>query len=380
MFILPRRTRLSQGLNVTTTVRLLLLSLLLNAANVYATDTLRFIGDISFATGEKFQDTELGGLSGITFDKRNKKLLAVSDDKSQVNETRFYEFDLLLNANAFKVTPSKIVKLKNKDGKFFKLGEADFEGIAFQGEDILISSEGANVDPHFLNPELYVFNRKGEFKKTLTIPSKFLPKADSDKAIYGYRPNKAFEALSTSLDGNTAYLGSEESLLQDGDISTAAAGSIVRIILYKNSTINSEVAYPLEKVTTETTPGQYPGDNGLVDIAAIDDKTFYTMERSFLPSLNKNVIRIFKCTITKDTTDVTKLDSFKNASFKAVEKTLVADLDTFLPKMSTAQLDNMEGMTFGPTLSNGHRTLVVVSDNNFNKTQRTLFMAFEIMR
>jgi hypothetical protein len=378
--ILPRISLLSQGHNVTTQVRSFLIFFLIshiNCATLYATDTLNFIGDVNFATGEKFQDTEIGGLSGITFDKRHKKLIAISDDKSQVNETRFYEFDLALTDKTFKVTPAKVVKLKNKDGQYFKLGVADFEGISLLGKDLLVSSEGSLAEASFLPPELYLFSDKGEFIKTLSVPTKFLPKV-SDKAIYGSRINKAFEALSTSLDGKTTFLGSEESLLQDGDITTATYGSHVRIVLYKNSLPKMEIAYPLEKVTPEQSTGQNAGDNGLVDIAAVDDKTFYTMERSYLPSTSKNVIRIFKCTITKETTDVSKLDSLKNNAYKTVGKVLVADLDTFLPKMTIAQLDNIEGISFGPTLSNGHRTLIVVSDNNFNKTQRTLFMAFEI--
>jgi hypothetical protein len=141
-----------------------------------------------------------------------------------------------------------------------------------------------------------------------------------------------------------------------------------------------EVAYSLEKVEVEKSPGQYPAENGLVDIAAIDDKNFYTMERRYIHSINKNIIRIFKCAITNKTTDISKMDSLKVGSFSAVQKTLVADLDAYLPKMNPAELDNIEGIAFGPTLANGNRTLIVVSDNNFGKGQRTLFMAFELLR
>ncbi|MEP7252098.1 MAG: hypothetical protein ABI683_06950 [Ginsengibacter sp.] len=38
----------------------------------------------------------------------------------------------------------------------------------------------------------------------------------------------------------------------------------------------------------------------------------------------------------------------------------------------------MEGVCFGPTLSNGHRTLIFVSDNNFVAAQKTQFLLFEI--
>ena len=41
-------------------------------------------------------------------------------------------------------------------------------------------------------------------------------------------------------------------------------------------------------------------------------------------------------------------------------------------------IDNIEGVTFGPNLPDGHRTLLFVSDNNFSLLQKTQFLLFEI--
>ena len=41
-------------------------------------------------------------------------------------------------------------------------------------------------------------------------------------------------------------------------------------------------------------------------------------------------------------------------------------------------LDNFEAMTFGPTLPDGGRTLLVVSDDNFRVTQKTVFLLFRL--
>jgi hypothetical protein len=43
-------------------------------------------------------------------------------------------------------------------------------------------------------------------------------------------------------------------------------------------------------------------------------------------------------------------------------------------------LDNIEGITFGPRLRTGERTLILVSDNNFSAIQFTQFLAFAIRR
>jgi len=37
-------------------------------------------------------------------------------------------------------------------------------------------------------------------------------------------------------------------------------------------------------------------------------------------------------------------------------------------------IDNIEGVTFGPTRPNGKRTLFFVSDNNFNSFKKTDFI------
>jgi hypothetical protein len=42
-------------------------------------------------------------------------------------------------------------------------------------------------------------------------------------------------------------------------------------------------------------------------------------------------------------------------------------------------IDNVEGITFGPMLPNGHRSLIFVSDNNFNDKQKTQFFLFEVL-
>jgi len=51
----------------------------------------------------------------------------------------------------------------------------------------------------------------------------------------------------------------------------------------------------------------------------------------------------------------------------------VADFAT----LGLPRLDNTEGMCWGPPQPGGKRTLVVVSDDNFNRSQITQFAAFE---
>lgn len=370
---------LSQGLNVTLIVRSFLFFSLL-FSQVYATESLRFIGEVNFNTGTIFQETQLGGLSGITFDKEQNKLLAISDDKSWISETRFYEFDLNLTQTSFKVIPLKVVKLKKADGSYFQKDEADFEGISLLNNDILISSEGNSAQTPSSSSQLYRFFRNGTFKDMIPVPEKFIFKKSGNTIINGTRDNKGFETLSSSSDAQITMMAAEDALYQDGDVASTVHASTTRIIIYKDLKPISEIAYRLEKIQTQKNDESVgASDNGLVDIAVIDDKNFYALERMWLSSVKKNIIRIYKCKVTTSTTDISKLMSLKSEQINSVEKVLVADLDSFTTQMKPKALDNIEGLSFGPKLPNGAQSVIVVSDNNFSPNQRTLFMAFELI-
>jgi len=63
----------------------------------------------------------------------------------------------------------------------------------------------------------------------------------------------------------------------------------VRIIQYKDQKANKEFAYTLDKVPSIKVAGLTVGETGLSDILAINDKTFYTIERSYLPLAKKQL-------------------------------------------------------------------------------------------
>jgi hypothetical protein len=348
--------------------------------NALTAEKLRFIGDQNIPKGEKFKETELGGLSGLAYDKQNNKILAISDDRSAINDARFYEFDFKLTDKNFSVSPTEVVTLKNKEGKIFKKGMGDFEGITFYNGDLLISSKGwINHEPP-IPPELIQFTRLGAYKNNIEIPEKFLPLKGSENKS-GVRDNLAFEGLTTTPDGKTVWMGTEEALNQDDHTSTPTYASTVRLIQYKELKPVKEVAYLLEKVPSIKIAGLTVGETGLSEILALDDNNFYSIERSYMPLAKKNAIRIFKNSINEKTTNIAKMDSIKGMNIKTVEKELIANLEDFVPQMSNnfQKLGNIEGICFGPKLANGNNTIILVGDNNFRNSQSTQFLAFEII-
>jgi hypothetical protein len=111
--------------------------------------------------------------------------------------------------------------------------------------------------------------------------------------------------------------------------------------------------------------------NGLVAILAVSDTRFIMVERSL--SVGPGfVIKLYLADIA-NATDVAGLDSIAGQDIQVVEKQLLLDLTTL-----GITLDNIEGITFGPELPSGERSLILVSDNNFENIQITQFLAFSV--
>jgi hypothetical protein len=97
------------------------------------------------------------------------------------------------------------------------------------------------------------------------------------------------------------------------------------------------------------------------------------MERSYSTGRLPNTIRLFIADLA-GATDITNTTLKENRNFTAASKKLLLNLDDL--KMYT---DNIEGMTFGPVLPNGHKTLLLVADNNFNPLEQAQVLLFEVI-
>ena len=64
----------------------------------------------------------------------------------------------------------------------------------------------------------------------------------------------------------------------------------------------------------------------------------------------------------------------ENTDFKAAGKKLLLNMDDL-----GIYIDNIEGVTFGPLLPNGHKTLLFIADNNFSPFEKSQVLLFEIL-
>jgi hypothetical protein len=341
---------------------------------------LEFIGEAKIATGTQFLSTEIGGLSGLTYDSEKGLYYAISDDRGQKGPARIYSFKINLKGGCLEsadVLPQSVIKLTDDANASFAVNGIDPEGIAFEpGVGLWVSSEG-NAKT-LIPPFVRLFSLFGRQQRALELPAKLIP----TKEGLGVRDNAALESLTLSPSGQFLYTGTEVAIVQDGTEPTFKDRSPSRIYQFNRASgkVVGEFVYPVEPIAQPTpTPGLR--SSGLVELLAVTDSQLLAMERSYSPGSVNTVgqtgmtIRIFSIDLTGATNIMANEGLVKTpiAALKPVQKTLLLDLkDLKIP------LDNIEGMTFGPRLLNGLRTLVLVSDNNFDPKQFTQFLAFTL--
>lgn len=336
-------------------------------------------GTTSFATGFAFGSTEVGGLSGITYDSNRGVYYALSDDRSQIDPARFYTLEIDLSdgfLDAGDITFLAVTLLTDENGATFPPLSLDPEGIFLvRPGQLYISSEGdASASPP-IDPFVNRFNLVGRQNRALPVPGKFLP---DEAGTTGIRLNLAFESLTATPDRRQLVTATESALQQDGPAADVGQPSLARILQYdlRNKQPEAELVYVVDPVPEVPNPPGAFRVNGLVELLALDDEgTFLALERAFSVGRGNTVV-LYEIS-TGGATDVSDEETlFPGGSmvdFDPVSKRFLLDFADLglIP-------DNLEGLAFGPPMADGRLPLVVVSDNNFNPAQETQFILLAV--
>jgi len=322
---------------------------------------LEFLGQAIVPTATTFQGTTVGGLSSITFDAQRDVFYAVSDDPSQFQPARFYTVALDLSDGHLSngdVAFTDVTTLLAPGGQPYAPFSLDPEGLALtKDRELILTSEGfANS---LVDPFVRRYALDGSFLGSLPVPQPFLPTADHSS---GVRQNLAFESAGVPNNGRFLFTGTENALFQDGPAATVAGGSPARILRYNLQTgrLDRQWIYESDPVAQLPVPATQFSVNGLVELLPLNNQFLIAMERSFSVGVpgTGNTIKLYEVALP-------------GASDGTAQKTLLLDLDELgIP------LDNVEGLTFGPRLPDGRRSVVLVSDNNFAASQFTQFLLF----
>jgi hypothetical protein len=345
---------------------------------------VEFLGEVVVPTGTEFDGTEIGGLSSITFDAGRSVYYALSDDQGNRptgDPVRYYTVAIDLSDGTLDdgdVQFVGVTQLFENQKTPFAPGGLDPEGFTLGREGFLfMSSEGNILADPIIDPFIRRYNHNGRVTADLPIPDKYIPNG----VDWGVRFNLAFESLNPTPDGRSLVTAGEGALFQDGPASTFTNGSLARILVY-----DLRKRTPIDEYVYEVAPWAEPsaifGVNGIVEVLPIDDVgTLLVMERSFsvggvMGGGTGNVVVINEVS-TQGATDVLDIDALYDGG-SPIAFTPVSQREVFAFDDLGIPIDNIEGMTFGPPLSDGRQTLVIVSDNNFSLGQFTQFIVLAL--
>lgn len=342
---------------------------------------LKLINTIEIPFEETFQSIKVGGLSGIDYDAKNNRYYLISDDRSL---PKFYTANITLTENKLKsIDFTAVTILKNSIGgnysNFSKepIGSADPEDIRFNPKtnSIIYCSEGARIlsekQTVLENPFVNFSDLNGHYQNHLHLPENLVMRKEEK----GPRSNGVLEGISFDTKYETIYATLEEPLFEDGTQSTVSKNGIIRLYQFNAETKKNtaQYAYQLETVAHEPNPKDAFSVNGISAVQYYKDKQLFIVERSYSTGILPCTIRVFLCDFEK-ASDIKNTDSVKNQKITLATKKLILNMDDL-----GIYIDNVEGITFGPKLANGNRSLIFIADNNFSEKEKTQLFLFELL-
>lgn len=347
------------------------------------TPRLRLIGEVRVPHRLAVAGTPVGGLSGLDYDPAGDLWYALSDDRSELAPARFYTFRLpitldrldapawlgvgtLLDPQGVPFPPRRLAGTPPEAALV-----VDPESIRWRADTrtLLWTSEGDGRLAQ--GPFLRECAEDGRHLRGLELPANLNVEPGGQR---GARDNLTLEGLTLSRDGRSAWVAMEAALVQDGPLPTATAAGgpcrLTRVDLATGRAVQ-QVAYRPDPIPAQPQPPGGFADNGISEILAWDDRRLLVLERAFVTGVG-NSLRLYLIDPATGS-DTLNLDTLTAANHRPVDKHPVLDFAS----LGLPRLDNTEGLAWGPQLSNGRRSLVCVSDDNFNPGQITQFLAFE---
>ena len=350
----------------------LIFTLLVSSFQALALE-IEYLNQVVLPNKMAFQKTKIGGLSGLYFDPKTQKLFAVSDDRGFVNEPRIYEFKIQISPKDFKVEPQKVIFLTVNESELSHKTTAspsklfsrvlDMEAISMTPwGDFLLTNEGDMNKKPRVNPQLFSVNAAGTIMREFDVPKDFLPEPSGEQKK-GVQNNLAFEGLAMNPNGKEWIMATEAALLQDPK-------DQVRFIQYEMPEAwvlkpGKEYRYPMPQGKANP-KSLIEFQKGVSEIVYLNDHELLVLERLLDISSDgaKLQIQMFQTDLKQPGPD------------GVLNKKMVLDFSSLEAKIG--HNENYEGMTWGPTLPDGRRSLIVVSDDNFMSEQRTQFLLFAV--
>ncbi len=355
-------------------------------ADIATTSTLHFLGEKDIPYNLSYNNTTVGGLSGIDYDAASKTYYFISDDRSAINEARFYTATIDFTSKGIdSIYFTGVHNLLQADGKPYPSSKQDPvhtpdpEAIRYNPltRQLVWSSEGERIvnqkDTVLENPEVTTISTAGNYIAGYTLSANLIMQSTSK----GPRQNGVLEGMSFADNYKTLFVNVEEPLYEDGPRADVTDNNaFIRLLKFDVASRQNtaQYAYKLEPVAYPASPANAFKINGVPDILSLGNNQLLVIERSFSSGRLPCTIKVFLADLSAatDVTNSTLMNAGK--SFTPISKKLLLNMDDL-----GIYIDNIEGVTFGPELPNGHKTLVFISDNNFNVFEKTQLLLFEVI-
>lgn len=349
------------------------------------TGTLKFLSEYDVPSNLNYRNTIIGGLSGIDYNPASNVYYMISDDRSERNPARFYETHIIIKNNKIDSVEFTDVKfLKNNSGNNYPNSKTDPyhtpdpEALRYDPKNntMVWSSEGERVvrtNKLILeDPAITQIFTDGNYIDTFQLPTQLHMHSYES----GPRQNSVFEGVTFADDYKTLFVSVEEPLYDDGSrAGVNDSTAITRILQFdmNSKKTKAQYAYVLDPVAHAPEPENAFKINGIPDILSIEKNKFLVIERSFSAGNPACTIKVFLTDISS-ADNIDTIASLKNkANIKPASKKLLLNMDDL-----GIYIDNIEGVTFGPILPGGKRSLLFIADNNFNPLEKTQVLLFEI--
>ncbi|GAA4319623.1 esterase-like activity of phytase family protein [Pontixanthobacter gangjinensis] len=318
---------------------------------------IEFLDEFVLAPNISIDNTIVGGLSGI--DYKNGKYYLVSD---QASNPRLYIADIEINGEQIEnISIEQLISLKATQDYSDQVFDLEAARYDVDRDEFVIASEGL-IDMG-KDPGIYRLSSLGEVQNAFVIPEYFRAKGEQRP-----RNNGVFEGLSESFDNKAYWVATESPLEKDsGKPKIFPSRAHIRITKFSKETGEpvKQFAYKLDGISK--LPINYFAVNGATEILEFSQDRFLILERSYSAGYGPhgNTVKIFEIDASQatNTLDIPRL---KGADYKLAEKRLLFNFKSVKDELTEGIVDNIEGICFGPILENGKRSLLLVSDNNFN--------------
>ncbi|MCS7022936.1 MAG: esterase-like activity of phytase family protein [Gemmataceae bacterium] len=357
--------------------------------------------DLSALQGKATDGTPLNRLGGhgsaIAYTGRGNEYLLLSDrgpkDGAVDFPCRIHRVEIRVTANERQLVQLRLLEtvlLTDEGGRrltgALEAIESDRpeKNRRYDPEGLRVGPDGTVYVAEEYGPLVDAFDTKGRRLRCLPVPEAFRPSRLSRNVAEelpphnhrGRQPNRGFEGLAITPDGQKLYAITQGPLLQDAALDAAGKriGRNCRIleIDLKNGH-NRQFVYPLDDPR-----------HGVSEIVAINDQEFLVLERDGQAGTASRCKKIFHIDLSQ-ASDVSNAEQLPAGelppNIRPVRKKLFLDLlDPRFGIAGEGCPEKFEGLAFGPDLPDGRHLLLVTVDNDFLPNQPFRVYAFAIDR